>query len=958
MKKPVIFLAIFFMASMVWSQGLETFNNSSATGTYADGSFTGDNGFVWNYYHSRNEATYPIDGNGLMLRRADEPSMLSATISGGIGNFSVDTRKAFTGNAQRRLELVINTVVVAQFEPAFGEGENATVIPFVVDNINIPGDIEFVLRLYGTTGNQQIILDNLSWTGYGNGGEDTTPPTLVSAIAQTATTVRLVFSEPVVTVAATNAQNYSISSLTVTSVTMDGLSAVVIETSEQTENANYTITVNNVQDLAGNTIATNSAIQFTGFEQPEVIEVKVFFSEYIEGSSNNKALEIYNNNGSTINLSAFRIAQANNGGGWTYWHTFPVGTTLAHGDVWVMTTDTANTTLQNAADEILAYPSVVHHNGNDARALEYSSDGGANWEIIDIIGTPNNDPGDGWAVAGIPSATKDKTLVRKPNVTTGTTDWNASAGTNADDSQWIVYPVDTFTYIGYHQLAGEDVNPPTLTNAVAQSSTSVRLAFNEPVSAITAANSTHYTISGLSVINVTMDGLSAVVIETSEQTESANYTITVNNVQDLAGNTITANSQIQFTGYSGPVYHQIATIRANYSQYAGQTVTVKAIVTIGVNSIQTGRTNTYIQDNSGRGIAVFDYNVINTLQRGNEVIVVGTVGQYQGTMQIQSPQVTVVSTNNPEPNPLTFNLNNISQIELEGTLLKATGTIYEVYSAGGGTNLNIEDEAGKRMTVRVWDTTGINLTDYVVGFNLTAIGVGSVYNNVLQLVTGYQDQLKEASLNDHDDIYFEPTEPIANAEISVFYTPSITYSEVYFNWKKNNQLSFEPVLMDSIYIDNVIMYKTIIPPQPEGTIINYFLKSYKENGEIDCIPENAPYEFFQIKIPITSFKAILQIAPKPFNPFAGEKIDVTIGSTTSNKAILRIYNAEGKLVHTPYNDFINTASGTRTIQWNGRDKDNKQLPIGLYIAYLEVYQSGSSSKKTAKAPIVIGVPLK
>ncbi len=61
---------------------------------------------------------------------------------------------------------------------------------------------------------------------------------------------------------------------------------------------------------------------------------------------------------------------------------------------------------------------------------------------------------------------------------------------------------------------------------------------------------------------------------------------------------------------------------------------------------------------------------------------------------------------------------------------------------------------------------------------------------------------------------------------------------------------------------------------------------------------------------------------------------------------------------TPYNGFINSSTGTQTMEWNGRDKDNKQLPIGLYIAFLEVVKSGSGDKKTAKAPIVIGVPLK
>jgi hypothetical protein len=62
--------------------------------------------------------------------------------------------------------LVINGNVIQQFEPAFGDGEDATIFPFIVEDINIEGSIDLILRMYGATGNQQIVLDNIVWTGY------------------------------------------------------------------------------------------------------------------------------------------------------------------------------------------------------------------------------------------------------------------------------------------------------------------------------------------------------------------------------------------------------------------------------------------------------------------------------------------------------------------------------------------------------------------------------------------------------------------------------------------------------------------------------------------------------------------------------------------------------------------------------------------------------------------------
>lgn len=160
--------------SKVNAQGLEDFTNSEASASYDNGSFIGNDEITWSYVHSRDEGDYPIVGKGLMLRRADEPSSISATISGGIGNFSVDTRKAFTGNSQRRLELVINGDVIQQFEPVFGSGADDTVIPFEVNNINVTGVFTLELRLFGANGNQQMTIDNISWTAF-----EPSEPTLI-----------------------------------------------------------------------------------------------------------------------------------------------------------------------------------------------------------------------------------------------------------------------------------------------------------------------------------------------------------------------------------------------------------------------------------------------------------------------------------------------------------------------------------------------------------------------------------------------------------------------------------------------------------------------------------------------------------------------------------------------------------------------------------------------------------
>ena len=677
-----------------------------------------------------------------------------------------------------------------------------------------------------------------------------------------------------------------------------------------------------------------------------------FFSEYIEGSSNNKALEVYNGTGETINLDNYRIGQSVNGGGWLFYHTFPAGATLANGDVWVLTTNEANAQLQAVADEILSYPSVTHHNGNDARSLEVTTDGGSTWTIIDIIGIPDEDPGDGWEVAGVAAATKDHTLVRKPGISQGTTDWAASAGTNADDSQWIVYPQDTFEYLGSHDAGGPDINPPLLVSATSTSITGLTVQFNEAVDQTSAETVGNYSISGLTISDAVLTSGTIVTLTTSEQTAAASYTLTVNNVADLAGNVIEPNSSINFIGYDTN-YDQIADIQADPAAYEGNSVTVHGIVTMGVNIIQTGNTNAYVQDASGRGINIYSSSPITELVRGNEVEITGVVSEYNGTTEITSPQVTVLSSGNPEPEALEIGLDQVGDVSLEGTLLQVTGEVYEVYAAGDGVNLNINDDDNNQLTVRVWDSTGLDVTDFVVGYILQATGIGDTFNDMLQIVPGYQDQLTAGVIGGYDEVVIDPLYPTASDDVTIsFEYPDIS-SNLILYWKTTRDVEYRDIIMDTVSVRNYT-YQGIIPAQKEGTTVEFFILV----NDTLVIPETAPEELFEYSVGITKHRAILNVEPRPFNPRNGETFAIQYGSKYDDKAIVRIYNAEGKLVFEPVNKKIQSINGLDTYRWNGRDDDHKLLPIGLYICHLESIDRDDGSKKTAQAPIVIGAPLK
>ena len=176
----------------------------------------------------------------------------------------------------------------------------------------------------------------------------------------------------------------------------------------------------------------------------------IFFSEYAEGSSNNKYLEIYNNSDQTIDLTEYAFPNVSNApttvGEYEYWNTFDAGSTIEPYGIFVIAHPSADETILAEAD-MTSF--VYFSNGDDGFKLVHGTED--SFTVLDEIGDWQGDPGSGWDVAGISQGTKDHTLVRKSSVQNGNT-WANSAGTNADDSEWIVYDQNTWTYLGAHEI--------------------------------------------------------------------------------------------------------------------------------------------------------------------------------------------------------------------------------------------------------------------------------------------------------------------------------------------------------------------------------------------------------------------------------------------------------------------------------------------------------------------------
>ena len=162
----------------------------------------------------------------------------------------------------------------------------------------------------------------------------------------------------------------------------------------------------------------------------------LFISEYIEGTSNNKAIEIYNGTASAINLAAsgYKLEFYFNGSS-SIGTTINLTGTVASEDVFIVANSLADTAVLNKANQI---SNASFYNGDDALILKKGN------TILDVIGQIGLDPGSEWGTGLI--STADNTLRRLQTITHG--DTNPSDVFNPS-AEWYGYSTDTFNGLGY-----------------------------------------------------------------------------------------------------------------------------------------------------------------------------------------------------------------------------------------------------------------------------------------------------------------------------------------------------------------------------------------------------------------------------------------------------------------------------------------------------------------------------
>jgi len=288
--------------------------------------------------------------------------------------------------------------------------------------------------IYARQNNRNPYIDhpeyvNQIWGGTPPSGDTQAPtaPTSLASTAKTSTSITIAWNASSDNVAVTG---YDVYANSVFKTTVSGLTATI---TGLTASTSYSIFVK-AKDAAGNASASSSTIAVTTNASGGTggTATDLLFSEYIEGSGNNKALEIANNTGNSVSLSAYTIKKQTNGAG--AWSTgLALSGTLTTGSKFVIVNSSISSTCYStSAANISTSGTELMFNGNDAVGLF------KNGVLIDIIGTFSG---------GTANFAVDVTLRRKSTVTSPSTTFNLS-------SQWDSYATDTC-----NNLASKMVKP-------------------------------------------------------------------------------------------------------------------------------------------------------------------------------------------------------------------------------------------------------------------------------------------------------------------------------------------------------------------------------------------------------------------------------------------------------------------------------------------------------------------
>lgn len=414
-------------------------------------------------------------------------------------------------------------------------------IPLDETFYNVTGSIEFRIYAFGASsaaGTWRV--DNVELFG-SISTPDVSPATLQSASTLVNNQLDVFFNESVTLASAQNVANYSINNgigtpLTATRSSSNFSQVTLTFANSFVNNQTYTLTASNIVDFAGNN-QTSTQTNFTFLEISAAATRDIIINEMmvdenpVVGLPASEYLELYNRSNKNINLKNYTLnAQLITGSDF-----------ILRPNEYVLLCPQANAGLFMGFGAVIGMPSWDALTNSGKTMTLRDVDNNLDVDVVaytDQWYKDNNKKDGGWSLE----------LINPTLPCSDENNWRASnqalGGTPAQQNSVFNNTPDT--------------QAPQVISIAIVSPAVIRIVFNEPMNESSLLSASYVFSGGISV------GAVSVITQNEVQLNLANdlvagdiYTLTINNAQDCAGNSIASNTSVQLGLGLAPQFNQV-----------------------------------------------------------------------------------------------------------------------------------------------------------------------------------------------------------------------------------------------------------------------------------------------------------------------------------------------------------------------------------------------------------------
>ncbi len=380
------------------------------------------------------------------------------------------------------------------------------------DNTYTNGSFFGILVKYSQANNTSFFFDDIY---VGDLIIDTTPPTVEEVVALDENTIKVSFSEAVLASTAENASNYT-TNVSISNATLTSATEVTLTSTDALSSGFHDITISNVNDLAGNEMAT----QTLTFAYVNAFPLDVLINEImadqapVVGLPESEYIELYNTTTLPINLGGWQL-QVN-----ASFATLPSVDIPPQGYIVLCEDDYVAEFEALGLDNVYQGWTGSSFVTNGGTLINLQSNTGANINTVffsdDWYQDSSKDDG-GWSLE----------LINPNNPCSDGNNWSASTNANGGTpgSENSLFDPNS------------DSEAPTF-EVVIEDNTTLEVTFNETVTPETANSLANYSISpSLPIDELYVNNLTVTIELGTEITLGTIYTLTINEVSDCLGNT-------------------------------------------------------------------------------------------------------------------------------------------------------------------------------------------------------------------------------------------------------------------------------------------------------------------------------------------------------------------------------------------------------------------------------------